>query len=305
MSTTDRALALARDQLETYLKRFTTRLKQTNVVRLRQALRVLDGLLAVCSSFGSPAPPSSSGGGGRGGKQEPEQQRLLDVQTLMAEMGRSVDQVNLLELARWLAESRLAVKVSGYAEKLMDDEIRRRTCPCLPLPPFPPPTRSFAALIPNTPPPPSPSTRPSILRDTTKELSSDPLRASRLSAAKHASVASFHTFTALLRALTAANKDGRVLISVASPSTTTAAEGVPQPTAAAAAMAKGQSATRTVAIKYLLLNPGEMFRDVVAETRSVILAGGTMEPVRHVALSLSPPSPTPLRPWSPPLHYES
>lgn len=48
-------------------------------------------------------------------------------------------------------------------------------------------------------------------------------------------------------------------------------------------------------MKYLLLNPMEMFRDVVGEARSVVLAGGTMEPVRFLPLpSLSPqPSQTP------------
>ena len=35
----------------------------------------------------------------------------------------------------------------------------------------------------------------------------------------------------------------------------------------------------TVEIKYQLLNPSALFRDVVEVARSVVLAGGTMSPV--------------------------
>ena len=229
-----------------------------NGVRLRQAVRVLDGLISVCSTFVS---------------SNASDERLLDVHSLLFEMGNSLDQVNLLELAAWFGESRMAVKVSGYAEKLMDDEVRARRSSCLS------PSLRLVA-------PPGSLTCPKPPRS---ELSSDPSRAARLSSAKHASVASFHTFTALLRALTSANKDGRVLISYApAPAGETAASqsqpGRPAATSATAGVARPK---RTVNLKYLLLNPGEIFRDVVAETRSVVLAGGTMEPVRRSSLSAS------------------
>lgn len=62
--------------------------------------------------------------------------KLLDVQTLMGLMGKGLDQVNVLEVVKWLGEARMAVKVSGYAQKLLDDEIATSEY----LPPFSPPS---------------------------------------------------------------------------------------------------------------------------------------------------------------------
>jgi chromosome transmission fidelity protein 1 len=74
----------------------------------------------------------------------------------------------------------------------------------------------------------------------------------------------FHRLQAFLLALTAAERDGRLVISLTSAS------------------------PRVVSLKYLLLNPEEVFRDVVDEARAVVLAGGTMAPVRSALPSLCP-----------------
>ena len=46
-----------------------------------------------------------------------------------------------------------------------------------------------------------------------------------------------------------------------------------------------------VILKYILLNPAERFKEVVDQARSVVLAGGTMEPVcpslKHISNSCS------------------
>ncbi|EGV91476.1 ATP-dependent DNA helicase DDX11 [Cricetulus griseus] len=61
---------------------------------------------------------------------------------------------------------------------------------------------------------------------------------------------------AFLAALTTANQDGRVILS-------------------------RQGSVGESSLKFLLLNPAVHFAQVVRECRAVVIAGGTMQPVRH------------------------
>jgi chromosome transmission fidelity protein 1 len=70
---------------------------------------------------------------------------------------------------------------------------------------------------------------------------------------RHAAIAAFHQVEAFLLSLTDARDDGRVVLSV--------------------------DESAGVTMRYILLNPAERFREVVEQARSVVLAGGTMEPV--------------------------
>ena len=65
--------------------------------------------------------------------------------------------------------------------------------------------------------------------------------------------------TALLKALIRVHCEGRILLSCASDATVES-----QP---------------TKTIKYMLLNPSSQFSDIVSECRSIIVAGGTMQPL--------------------------
>ncbi len=78
-------------------------------------------------------------------------------------------------------------------------------------------------------------------------------------------IAAFHQVETFLLSLADSNEDGRIVITQATTSNT-------------------QSI-----IRYMLLNPAEHFKAVVNEARCIVLAGGTMEPVRHIApLTVSP-----------------
>ena len=46
---------------------------------------------------------------------------MIDANTLMARLGKGNDQVNLMELVKYLKESKLARKVSGYTEKTAEE----------------------------------------------------------------------------------------------------------------------------------------------------------------------------------------
>lgn len=104
-SLTSSHLVSAISQLQQYLDRFQNRLKSTHSLNIRQTLSVLHGLVKVCENviMGAKANP----------KAKPD---MLSTNTLMARIGGGSDQVNLIEMVRYLKESKLARKVSGYTE---------------------------------------------------------------------------------------------------------------------------------------------------------------------------------------------
>lgn len=149
---------------------------------------------------------------------------MLDANTLMSRVGGGNDQVNLVEMVQYLKDSKLARKVSGFAEKTAEQLALKG---------------ELEVQIPT-----------SWLMTESKS--------SRSMTARHASIASFHLVEAFLLSLTDARDDGRVLISVE--------EGPTE---------------KHVVLKYILLNPAERFKEVVEQARCVVLAGGTMTPVRY------------------------
>lgn len=184
-------LTSALSQLTQYLSRFRSRLKPRHALMISQVLSVLRGLVKLCTTF------AASAGKGKA------KSEMMDVNELMTRLGGSADAVNLIKLVAYLQESKLARKVSGYAESLEESEKKEK----------------------------------------------------RSSAVRHASIAAFHSVESLLLSLTDSRDDGRVILS---------------------------QDGNVVIIKYVLLNPAERFAEVVSSARSVILAGGTMEPVSSI-----------------------
>lgn len=94
---TDTQLQKAKSGLMTYLQKFRNRLKGSNRSYVTQVVRVMDSLLKFTNSVKD---LTSTGD-------------AVDPSALLA--GKSVDQINLTKLVRYIIESKLARKVESYA----------------------------------------------------------------------------------------------------------------------------------------------------------------------------------------------
>lgn len=189
---------------QAYLDRFSGRLKGVNEVNLKKLIRILRGLADLCSSW-----HDKDGAG----------QSLASAE-LVRRIGGNADQVNLMELDRWLRETRIARKVAGYADKTQ--------------------------------------------RQTQDEQGKSKKEV------RGTAVSALHSVESFLLSLANRNMDGQIYI-FTSPDTQ-----------------KSQTDGHSVTLKYQLLNPAEVFGDIVQKARSVILAGGTMEPTSEFETQLFP-----------------
>ncbi|ORY29962.1 helicase C-terminal domain-domain-containing protein [Naematelia encephala] len=98
-------LSAAAAQLTQYLQRFQSRLKPVHALWIKQTLAVVQGLQRVSETFV---------------KDHGKKAEMIDANTLMRRVGGSSDQVNLVEMVKYLKESKLARKVSGFAEKIAE-----------------------------------------------------------------------------------------------------------------------------------------------------------------------------------------
>ena len=98
--------------------------------------------------------------------------------------------------------------------------------------------------------------------------------------------APLRALVAFLQALTHADKDGRIVVEqhYACPSPALSTHSDQKDT-------KSQSSKKAAVraqscMRYVMLNPSVSFREVVAEARSVLLLGGTMQPFEHFTQQL-------------------
>lgn len=79
---------------------------------------MIKSLITVCNEWSA----NKDGGGQTSSLRSKEQ--LFRVNDILAQLKGGADQVNLIELVKYLKESHLAQKVSGYAEKANNDAVQ-------------------------------------------------------------------------------------------------------------------------------------------------------------------------------------
>lgn len=186
-------------QINDYLDKFSSRLKGINEMNLQKLLLTLRSLDTSCTNTVQ------------------NKAQSMTPAELMRRIGGNVDQINLLELDRWLRDTKIARKIAGYADRKLRVE--------------------------------------ASADETTQRV-------------HHSGISALHTIESFLLALTNRDLDGRIYFS-------TTPELV-------------KSGEKQWLLKYQLLNPAEVFSDIVKDARSVILAGGTMEPISDFAMQLFP-----------------
>ncbi|KAF9454817.1 DNA repair helicase [Macrolepiota fuliginosa MF-IS2] len=99
-------------QVCTYVSRFRTRLSATNMIHLKRLVVFLDALKKFLIQWKEGKCEVLSGANGKASRMD-----VLTVAELLEKMGRKAAGINLLEIERYLKESKVARKISGYADK--------------------------------------------------------------------------------------------------------------------------------------------------------------------------------------------
>ncbi|KAH7904949.1 DNA repair helicase [Hygrophoropsis aurantiaca] len=194
-------LSISLLQVSAYFKKFRTRLSSTHALHLNRLIQFMSALQKFIADWKIARTTS---------KNMNATTEVFKVPDMIQQLGRKVEGINLLEIEGYLRRSKIARKISGYSDKIKEDEFAEG----------------------------------SKRQEQTSKGATPPL----------------HTVEAFLLGLAGASEDGRLIFSLA----------------------------RDVEVKYQLLNPSTLFRDVVDVARSVVLAGGTMSPMSDVIAQLFP-----------------
>ncbi|KAI0359225.1 DNA repair helicase [Trametes cingulata] len=112
-----RTLVNARHQLSIYLGRFRNRLSTAHALHLRRLMNLLDALCVYAEAWRDARVGGDGDGKGKGKGPEVE---VMTSAELLQRLGRKTEGVNLLEVERYLRESKIARKISGYSVKTLE-----------------------------------------------------------------------------------------------------------------------------------------------------------------------------------------
>ncbi|KAI0333315.1 DNA repair helicase [Cubamyces sp. BRFM 1775] len=109
-----RTLSNARHQLSIYLSRFRKRLSTVHALHLKRLMNLLDALSQYAEEWRDVHMKCESG------KPRPPDVEVMTSAELLQRLGRKTEGVNLLEVEKYLRESKVARKISGYSVKTLE-----------------------------------------------------------------------------------------------------------------------------------------------------------------------------------------
>ncbi|KAJ3711787.1 helicase C-terminal domain-containing protein [Lentinula raphanica] len=128
-------LRTALHQVTTYVAKFRNRLNPANMIQLKRLLAFLESLAKFVGEWRDQrveprtSQPAQTSHMKSDKNQKPAQlatQEVLTPTELIERMGRKVAGLNMLEIEKYLKKSKIARKISGYAEKLTEEAERER-----------------------------------------------------------------------------------------------------------------------------------------------------------------------------------
>lgn len=282
-------------QLDMYMQRYKTRLNAKNLLSLKQLSLFVNNLLNYLASYARQSDNKSA-------------QAMMSVPELR--VAAQLEHLNLFKVLNYAENSMLAKKLFGFSTSEFyrshrNDPIGTKRAP--------PASGSTAmevkpannnqsvgtsaflqTLIAQTKAN-KKQAKKSVVGNATTTANSAPVRSSQKSA-KVAAIADternadtkeapapsspLYQILEFMKSLTNPSVDGRVLIAVAPLSANENGKG-------------DAPAEPLITLKYLLLNPSSQFQDIVDQCRSVVLAGGTMQPFSEFCELLFKPANVP------------
>jgi chromosome transmission fidelity protein 1 len=277
-------------QLKAYYDKFRTRLSPRHALHLKRLVLFISALTDFCKRFGNSAVDSPASGPNQnspsikarvepaetavnGGSVGSEGTAMMTVGELVSQLGQKVDGFNLLEVVQYLRESKIARKVGTIFESFSGFPLLTNQTAFIGFH-----HRSQATAI--TLCSKSSQGRLPMVRRTFGysgiprfNINCSSWTASQVGEnSRRMLTPPLHAVEAFLLALVDPSTHGRIFVERTFP---THSASLPAKFDANATFAP------VVTLKYQLLNPEEAFRDVVQDARAVILAGGTMTPVRY------------------------
>ncbi|KAF9974566.1 DEAD H (Asp-Glu-Ala-Asp His) box helicase 11 [Actinomortierella ambigua] len=280
-------LTQAQEQLAVYLKRYETRLSSTNEGYVRVLIRILRCLEIFIQKWmagkmnvphPSPSPSGSPSASPSPATGAVSMDRVMKVNEFLHEA--AMDHINLFKAHAYLQKSGVARKLQGLHESIQRQQERKER-------------RQQQQ---------QEQQRLGAGRGQVKihGKSEQGWRASTVGTSgagpKKASVTTKATTTtpvlltvdSFLMSLLNADNDGRVIVTMEDVQKLPSPGDDDEEEDEHVEVAPSGATTRKPVLKFMLLNPANVFRPLVEEARSVILAGGTMEPVSDLLSHLFP-----------------